>query len=71
MANYNGLVIIKEGTKYYYKCGKMHRLNGPALIYRNFSSWYYNGYYVSCTLLDGRLISRNDMIRKIKLMIFK
>jgi len=41
-------VVFKDGTKIWYKNGKIHRLNGYARINRNGAKYYY---------VDGKLIN--------------
>jgi hypothetical protein len=57
------LLISSFCVKRYIKNGRLHRLNGPAVINSsNKKWWYYNGMLVKCN-------SQEEFERYIKLMI--
>jgi hypothetical protein len=42
----NGMIVDEEGNKYWYKNGKWHRKNGPAIEWADGSKyWYFYGQY--------------------------
>ena len=54
------IVIDEHGTEYYYINGKLHREDGPAIIYNNgHKEWWINGHRVS---ESGTALHRLDHI---------
>lgn len=45
----NGLILGSSGTKYWYKDNKLHREDGPAIIFAipELPQWWYQDEYVS------------------------
>lgn len=39
-------IVWKVGTKHWHRDGMLHRIDGPAIIFKNYSDWYYNGEYI-------------------------
>lgn len=39
----NGLLVDKIGTKRYYKDNKLHRMDGPAIEFKEYRAWYKDG----------------------------
>lgn len=53
-----GPAMILYGDKYWYRNNKIHRIDGPAIEYKNGSKkWYLNG---KCHRLDGPAIEYAD-----------
>ena len=50
----DGMHIDSDGTKQWYKGGYLHRLDGPAVEYKNgYTEWWLNGY---CHRIGGPAI---------------
>ena len=57
----NGLIVLKNGTKYWYFNGKLHREDGPASIRADGSmAWYLND---QLHRINGPAIERADGIK--------
>lgn len=42
--NYTGIVVFPLGNKWWFLNGKLHRIDGPAIEYKNGDKlWYLNG----------------------------
>jgi len=53
-----------DGDKFFYEDNKLHREDGPAIIYRNGNrEWYYKGELIPVTCQD-------EFVRYIKLYYF-
>jgi hypothetical protein len=58
--DYTGTVVhmnSKPGTKFFYKNGKLHRLDGPAAVLSHTQLWYFKGLRHR---LDGPALKRFD-----------
>ena len=60
-------VVLKDGIDFYFTTfngeRKLHRVDGPALIYNNIKNWYYRGQLIDC-------FSQEEFERLIKLKAF-
>jgi len=62
MANTNGLIVSKYGTKRWYRDGRCHRDDGPAVEYPDGTKfWYHNGLYHRT---DGPAVEYPDGLRE-------
>jgi hypothetical protein len=60
----DGPAIEEDGTKYWYKHGKLHRADGPATEWVDgFKEWWYNGERIKC-------FTQEEFEKIIKLRIF-
>lgn len=60
----NGLIIRSDESKLWYKDDRLHKIDGPAIIYKDGGKcWYYYGKHIHCS-------STKEFLRLIKLKAF-
>ena len=59
--NFTGIVEFSGGTKYWYKEGKRHRLDGPACEFSNgYKQWWLESHYYSKINLKDYVVLDHD-----------